>query len=329
MKRQKETVRGNGERNCFFPAIAGLILLVISSSTVSAINISGTVYNINLANGTVGEPDVFVTLVYSDINNVSVQTTVNSFVNGWYIFENITDYQLGSLIYLNASKGALASPVMAGIANDTDIVQDLMLSGEGVNVSEDISLTRVNTGNIFNLTASVIPNGNIVAGMQLMFAYNSAALVMENSSEGNLFNRDGHRTFARIGNSSTKWTLIAIIGNYNTSENGNLATFSMRSLKNGTIALPLNDVKIASSGGIPVRYNVSTRKICSTQPADANCDFNVTAADVGYVNMCVRLGKNVTQCPGGDTNCDNNITAADVGYTNIRKGQQVIKEISE
>ncbi len=164
----------------------------------------------------------------------------------------------------------------------------LLLIGNASAVT-DVTLVvpthRINEGDTFDIKVIADPKGDVVAGWQLNFLYNSSLLKVNYVSEGNFLKQYGANTFFNAGvidnqTGTVKNIFSTILGRYNVSTPGTFVIFNVTAIGTGTSNIDLSNVKISSPEGQSVPLSTFNQSISSYSISDINGDWTTDIMDI-------------------------------------------------
>ena len=338
-------MRRKEEFRWYFLAAGMFILLAAQHSLAYTATVSGEVFNAsNQSNfyeflgATIGEPDSLVSLWYDNDGTQTMLTTTTA-GDGSYSF-NVVDFPPGGVFTINATKDRYRSSNQSRKFPDSD--SDGTVRMGPVTIKDiPVIFSIMPNRTIINKNESVrhtveIQNNYATVGIAVWPNYTRA--MSTDFIEGDLFvkNQSSNPDYRGFWfwNGTTLYNehiVISVVLGPTTKavDNGTFFTSNATGNKNGTMSLVLNGIQIADSFISFARFIVNSGTVMVTFPPDVNGDGNVTAADVGKINYCLKMKYTVVQCgEHTDVNLDNNvnITAADLGAVRYAINQTLVWE---
>lgn len=316
--------------------ICGVVLILFLPNIASAMQlytIYGDIVNMSGNNGNgANEPGVDATILYNDSAGNPVQMTTASDQNGRYSF-TISDYRLSDSYRITASKGSYVSPTVAGRIFPSEEGGSQYIGA--VTISENAVIVRIvpnspiiNKGDPLLVNITVEPAGNVISGMQVFPSFTQSRIMVSDTSEGNLFNRNSGSYFLNLTTLSGEHAIAGLAFGTSTSSNGTFATLNTSGLNNGTANFTVNGLMFSSPKSSWTRaalYPLINEKI--TTPADVDGNFvEGNIIDISIVNKF--LGQTAPNlCPQYYGRCDvdkdGNVDSDDLNLTKAGKGRRV------
>ncbi|MBU4579910.1 hypothetical protein KKB43_02745 [Patescibacteria group bacterium] len=266
--------KGN-ERNRWLLVCTAILLLAIvpiSSVAAGSYTVHGTIVN----SSDLGEIGISAILVYTNVNNTSVQMTTTTANDGKYSF-TVNNYLPNTTYNIRGIKGNYSSPIVSKtFGPETSYnMADMVISLLPVRARITTPTPIINKGSPLLINIDMEVNGNAFAGIAYWLSYNPKYGQVTNMTEGNIIARnygayflnsstgtdlDGTKIFAAVNllhrdgkiktrdniwlgyNLSSGILLMALI-NVSTpwiSTNGTLASYNLTTLNNGTMNITMN-----------------------------------------------------------------------------------------
>ncbi|MCZ7393972.1 MAG: cohesin domain-containing protein [Candidatus Methanoperedens sp.] len=177
----------------------------------------------------------------------------------------------------------------------------------------------VSQGQMFNLSISIDPSGNAIAGAQLNIAFNQSILNVNSITEGDLFRQNGASTFFNNGTiNNSLGTIVniseAVLGHSNVSTPGTFIIINATAIgSSGASGINLSNVKISDPGGVAIPLNLTNGVVSITvyPRYDVNEDGIVNIEDLTIIEQHFNEIV-VAPYPRYDVNMDGVVDIADL-----------------